>query len=293
MMRRNPFDSSAAAPAFTDPVEAALALRSAGRLVDALELLRRTDASSPDAWNLRADLQFELGQFSEAVQSYEAAIGAGPDNVRALQNLALCHYQLQQWEEAAAAYREVLAYESHRDDARLGLGGCLLHLHRSEEALTCFEQCWSKAARARAEFGKGTALQLLRQFDRAEAAYERALTADPKMGEALSNLIAMSMEVFDLSRVHRYALRLADSAPRSRIALQALTLVALERREFDDAAHYFARYLDQAPPQPEPVDEEPGDRPVEYRLSHEVVARLNQILGQRRTRVTRVDGRRF
>ena len=279
MKRYFRFDSAAAAPAVSDPIEAALGLRAAGRMEDALDLLARAGSGtlgrSQDAWNLRGDLQFELGLIPEAAESYAAAIGAGPNNTHALRNLALCHYRLNQWEAAAGAFRDVLALESHRDDARLGLGACLLHLNRTEEALACFEQCWSQTARARAELDKATALQLLRHFDQAEAAYERALAADPKLDEALSNLIAMSMEVFDLSRIHRYALRLLDILPGSPIALQALTLVALERREFEEAAYYFGRFLERAP---EAAGEDTGGA-VEYRLGREVVTRLNQMLG--------------
>jgi tetratricopeptide (TPR) repeat protein len=153
-----------------------------------------------------------------------------------------------------------------------------LHLNRTEEALACFEQCWSQSSRARAEFGKAAALQVLRRFDQAEAAYERALAADPRLDEALSNLIAMSMEVFDLSRIHRYALRLLDLLPHSAIALQALTLVALERREFEEAAYYFGRFQERARETAHGLDSEEA---IEYRLSEEVVARLNQMIGHR------------
>lgn len=281
MTRYTRLDATAAAPAVTDPVEAALALRASGRLEEALDLLGRAggQAHSQDVWNLRGDLRFELGRIDEAAQSYGEALRAGPGNMHALGNLALCHYRLNQWEAAAGAFRDVLALESHRDDARLGLGGCLLHLNRAEEALACFAQCWSQAARARAEFGKASALQLLRRFDQAEAAYERALAADPKLGEALSNLVAMSMEVFDLSRTHRYALRLLEILPQSTVALQALTLVALERREFEEAAYYFGRFLEHAP-EAAIAGDEPGGA-IEYRLSQEVVARLNQMQGHR------------
>jgi len=271
------FDSIAPAPAVTDPIEAALGLRARGKMEEALDVLAGVTApASQDIWNLRGDLQFELGRIQDATASYTAAMAAGSTNIHAVQNVALCHYRMKQWEAAAGAFRDVLAYESHRDDARLGLGACLLHLNRTEEALACFEQCWSQTSRARAEFGKATALQLVRRFDQAEAAYERALAADPKLDEALSNLIAMSMEVFDLSRIHRYALRLLDILPQSPIALQALVLVALERREFEEAASYFGRFLEHAP---EPTSG--GGETIEYRLGLEVVARLNQMLGNR------------
>ena len=56
---------------------------------------------------------------------------------------------------------------------------------------------WSEAARKPAMFGKAVALQILRRFDEAEAAYERLLAQDSRAEEALTNLLAMGLEVFD------------------------------------------------------------------------------------------------
>ena len=109
----------------------------------------------------------------------------------------------------------MLNADPHRDPIRLELGDCLLRLNRLEPALDCFDQCWSDGAQRQALFGKGVALQLLRRFDEAEVAYERLLALDGKAEEALANLIAMSMEVFDLERVRRYSRRLVEINPRS------------------------------------------------------------------------------
>ena len=46
----------------------------------------------------------------------------------------------------------------------------------------------------------------------------KSLSELPEYSQVLGNLIAMSMQVFDLSRVHRYALRLAGLSPRSTVA---------------------------------------------------------------------------
>jgi tetratricopeptide (TPR) repeat protein len=130
----------------------------------------------------------------------------------------------------------VLQADPHRDTIRLELGDCLLRLNRLEQALNCFDQCWSDAAQRPAAFGKGVALQLLRRFDEAEIAYERALALDGKAEEALANLIAMSLEVFDLERVLRYSRRLVENNPRSVPGLQGLTLVAVERGDMETTA---------------------------------------------------------
>jgi len=190
-------------------------------------------------------------------------------------HLGLCLCRLQLWEAAAEAFQRVLAHDSYSDQAHIRLGNCLLYMNRPEEALSSFEACWSESARLPALFGKAVSVQLLRRFDEAEALYEQVLELDSKFEEALSNLIAMSMEVLDLSKVQRYSLRLLEICPQSTTALQGLTLVAFERREFENAAGYFANLTENAPNGKLPHSDSDGDA-IEYRLNGDDVARLSR-----------------
>jgi tetratricopeptide (TPR) repeat protein len=265
--------AAATARALNDPIEAALALRANGRLEEALEALSRS-GDSPDSQILGGDLLMEMGRIEDAAGSYSAAIAAQPGNIYAHHNLGICLRRLERWRDAAAALQKALEYDPHRDQVRIYLGDCLLRLNRLEEALDCFDRCWSEAARGRALFGKGVVLQLLRRFDEAEAVYTNMLAANPNQPEALTNLIAMSMEVFDLGRVHRYSQQLLDVSSQSTLALQGLTLVALERREYENAAYYFSRFLEHTPVKGLAPND--GEGAIEYRLSQEVVDRLNE-----------------
>ena len=253
-----------------------LALRAAGRLQEALDLLSEPGSFSRDVHTLRGDLQMDLGQFHEAVGSYSTVVAFEDHNMYAYHHLAVCLGRLERWEPAAEAFRKLLAHDTYNDQAHIGLGDCLLHLNRPEEALKCFETCWSEAARLPAMFGKAVALQLLRRFDEAEALYQRVLMLQPGFEEALGNLIAMSMEVFDLTRVKRYAQQLLALAPESPLALQALTVVACERREYAIAAALFGAWLEHPAASPR---HPPGAAPdgLEYRLSAENVARLRSL----------------
>lgn len=270
-----PFRASGAgsARAIGDRVEAALGLRASGRTTEALGLLSEPGDYSQDVYMLRGDLQFQLGQFHEAVGSYSTVIAFESHNMYALHRLAQCLSRLERWELAAETFRKLLSHDTYSDQAHIGLGDCLLHLNRPEEALSCFEACWSEAARLPALFGKAVSLQLLRRFDEAEMLYERILALEPKSEEALANLIAISTEIFDLSRVHRYALRLFGIAPRSTVALQALTLVAVERRDYETAAGYFADLMEHAPAGRFSQTDDCGE--IEYRLSGDAVERLS------------------
>jgi tetratricopeptide (TPR) repeat protein len=263
-----------------DPIQTALDLRAQGQLRAALDALSVPGDFPADFYILRGDLQLELDQTKEAAGSYFTVVASEPGNVYAQCNLGLCLRRLERWEQAAEALQAVLKFDPHRDEVRINLGDCLLRLNRFEEALVCFDQCWSDASRRRALFGKAVALQLLRRFDQAETSYERVLTLDPKAEEALSNLIAMCVEVFDLEKIQRYSRQLLDINPRSGVALEGLALVAIERREHENAARFFARAAELGTETVSAAEyatlREQGDSAIEYRLSREVLDRLTQ-----------------
>ena len=168
----------------------------------------------------------------------------------------------------------VLRFDPHRDEVRLQLADCLLRLKRFEAALTCFDECWSEGSKRRALFGKAVALQLLRRLDESEKHYERLLTIDPDAEEALANLIAMSMEVFELARVQKYSQRLLDINSRSTVALKGLALAAIERLDYTAAARYFHRVLELEPEiMHRPAGPSDG---VEYRISRKIFDSLEE-----------------
>ena len=252
-------------------------MRAQGRLREALEALTTPSEFSPDFYILRGDLQLELGQVKEAAGSYFTVTTSEPDNIYAQRNLGLCLRRLERWEAAAEALQAVLKFDPHRDEVRLELGDCLLHLKRLEEALSCFDQCWSDGSRRRAMFGRAVALQQLHRFDEAETNYERLLTLDPKAEEALSNLISISIELFDLNRVQQYSRRLLDLNPRSSTALKGLALVAIERREYENAAAHFFRAVELEPELMQAAsgeDDVEKSGAIEYRIPRKVFATL-------------------
>jgi tetratricopeptide (TPR) repeat protein len=280
----NPFRTAAtvAKPAVDDPIRAALVLRAQGRLKEALDALTIPGEFSADFYILRGDLQLELGQVQEAAESYSTVAAEDPEHIYAQGQLGLCLHRLEQWEGAARAFEAVLDFDPHRDEVRLDLAGCLLRLQRFGAALECFDKCWSEGSRRRALFGKGVALQLLRRFDEAEKHYERLLSIDPGAEEALSNLIAMSMEVFELARVQKYSQRLLEINSRSTPALKGLALAAIERRDYPTAARYFYQ-IAELEPDITRRPAKPSDA-VEYCISRKVLDSLEETRRKQKVR---------
>jgi tetratricopeptide (TPR) repeat protein len=281
--------AAAASPGVDDPLQAAIALRSQGRFQEALDILASPGELPADAYALRGDLLVELGRLADAAGSYYTATVSAPGNLYARMHLGSCLRRLGRWEEAVEAFQTVLHADPHRDPIRLELGDCLLRLNRLEPALSCFDQCWSDAAQRQAEFGKGVALQLLRRFDEAEIAYERVLALDGRVEEALANLIAMSLEVFDLERVLRYARRLVEINPRSVPGLQGLTLVAVERGDMETAARHFSTLAEHASESVRPSSDSSEDV-IEYRLNRKAIDHFKDFM---RTRPIQPAERRY
>ena len=283
----NQFRKGAARPAGNDPLQAALALRAQGRLQEALDTLSVPGEFSIDFYILRGDLELEMGQVQDAAESYATVIAEEPDHIYAQGQLGSCQQRLQNWDAAARAFEAVLQFDPHRDEVRLNLAGCLLRLQRFGAALACFDKCWSEASRRRALFGKAVCLQLLRRFDEAENHYERLLAIDPYFEEALSNMIAMAMEVFELGRVQKYSQRLLELNSRSAAAYKGLALCAIERRDYPAASRYYQQVAELEPEVTIPRRES-GDV-VEYRISRKVFDSLEEARRTQKSRAARAS----
>jgi len=234
-------------PSVSRQVEAALELRSSGLLTEAVDMLASPREYSAYLCAVRAEIEFELGRFQDAALSFFSVTISDPDDSNAHYNLALCLERCGRRDVAAEAFQRVLQLDGEREDARLGLGACLLHLNRAEEALAIFTQCGPGLDSRPALIGKAVALQLLRRFEEAWMAYSAWLASDPNSEEALSNLIAMSIETDDLKRVRDCSMRLLDISPNSTVALQGLATVAFEGSDYSVAAFYCDRILELAP----------------------------------------------
>jgi tetratricopeptide (TPR) repeat protein len=233
-------------PGVQPQIDAALALRSSGRLEEALHALVNPNEYNPYLYTIRGEIEFALGRFHDAALSYFAVVQSEPDNAVAHYNLALCLQRSDRWDASCHAFERALSLDPACDAARLGLGASLLYLNRLDDALATFHQC-SDALHGPASFGKAVALQLLHRFGEAENAYESLLVSDPNSEETLSNLIALGIEINDLDRVRDYSQRLLKISPQSPAALQGLATVALERQDHHAAARYCDRIVELMP----------------------------------------------
>jgi tetratricopeptide (TPR) repeat protein len=233
-------------PGVQPQIDAALALRSAGHLEEALGALASPQEYNSYLYTIRGEIEFALGLYQDAALSYFAVVHSEPDNADAHYNLALCLQRSDRWDASCQAFERTLALNPSHDAARLGLGASLLYLNRLNEALEAFHRC-SDAIESPAGFGKAVALQLLHRCGEAENAYQGLLAHDPNSEETLSNLIALGIENQDLDGARDYSQRLLKISPQSPAAWQGLAAVALERGDHHAAARYCDRIVQLAP----------------------------------------------
>jgi tetratricopeptide (TPR) repeat protein len=229
------------------PLDQALELRAAGMLPEALAVLAGQSESDFRIRGVRAEIEFALGRFADAALSYFSIAVTEPQDANLQFNLGLSLERCGRWEAAAEAFQRVLRLDANRPEAQLGLGACLLHLNRPEEALKTFDACRFGDARERGRFGRAVALQQLGRFAEAERIYETLLAAGAHAEEALSNLIAMSIERQDLDGLRDHSRRLLDVCPESVVALQGLATVASHAGDDRAAAGFCNRILTLAP----------------------------------------------
>jgi choline-sulfatase len=118
-----------------------------GRPRDALDLLRETALANPDVLDLQEELASVAGQF-EAKENEIRAIRAGlvrqPWDADLRWQLAVRLHAIQEFGEAEALYREILARDPDAHTAEMNLAMLLVALERDDEAVAVIRALRSK-----------------------------------------------------------------------------------------------------------------------------------------------------
>ena len=130
-----------------------------------------------------------VGRRAEAEQGYLRALALVPDNLEALNNLAIVQAELGKNELAVAALVRLRRLRPGDPHVNLSLGRMLLQLYHLDDALLVLERAVElKANSPDAQYYLGLARAKNGNRDGAIAAYASALRAKPDFTEALINL---------------------------------------------------------------------------------------------------------
>src|ERR1035437_9513970 len=202
----------------------------AGRLLSKAIEDGETD---PALYAALGHIQYELRDYEAAAQTYATLADIDPKHRTASFNLGVCHGNLKQWSDAAAAFRRAFDADATRPESVLGLGIALIHDGRPAEALTPLEKYLSlHPDHEQALFGHAVARRQTGRRAAAVELYRRVLAPNPGCKEALSSLVALFLEKKDNASVRRYADMLIEIQPDSLMAIDALAAIAFQDGDY-------------------------------------------------------------
>src|SRR5258706_2705542 len=176
-------------------------------------------ASLPELDWTKAHLEFQLGQYEEALQDYRKVLEAFPKHKAAAYNSGLCLEKLERFEEAATAFGTTAGLDANLVDAGIGLGVCHLHLNRPEKALAAFDSCLkAKPNYDKALYGKAVALQVLGRAHEAMQLCLKLIPANGSNADFLTNVIGLTLARGDDAKTREYCERLLRVCPAPRPA---------------------------------------------------------------------------
>jgi len=186
----------------------ALVLRRARRYDDALAELRRALAVSPDHVNanlVTCNTLSEMGRHGEALPFCQRVCSLAPGYSPGYRGLGDVFLGLRQMDGALEMYQRALAADPDDYRARSMLASAYARLGRIGRAVQLFDQVLAVAPDyPEAHVNLGNTYLLVGRFDDAAAAYRRALELDPDLLDALHNLGVVELERGNLDQAIRF-----------------------------------------------------------------------------------------
>jgi tetratricopeptide (TPR) repeat protein len=90
-----------------------------------------------------------MGDYASAAAAYARLVETDPEDGSAKFNLGVCRGRLNEWKQAAEAFRASLSGADGRHDALLGLGICLIHDGRPPRPPRRSTSIWACSPRTR------------------------------------------------------------------------------------------------------------------------------------------------
>jgi protein O-GlcNAc transferase len=164
------------------------------------QVLRADNRNFP-ALHMLGYLKAQQGQYDEAITLLNKALKQKPDLV-ARTHYAHALLAAQRFEEALAAYDQVLAAQPGSFEAHYNRGVILSQLQRFEESLAALDRAVALQPGAAATwYNRGVVLVGLERHREALDSYDRALALDPSYAPAESNRTMAALSLCDWGRV--------------------------------------------------------------------------------------------
>ena len=161
-----------------------------GDYLDADHWLTRSLEWNPkdsESWYYLGRTKYNENRFAEAISAFEKCLQLDPKNVKAEDNLGLSYAGLGRNEEAAAAYQNAIAWQSHllvkNSGPYTNLGSLLLDANRPAEAISNLLQATEiSPGDSKAHELLGRAYSHSDQLRNAQSEMEKAVELNPQSG---------------------------------------------------------------------------------------------------------------
>ena len=143
----------------------------------------------PEIFHLLGLINYQLDLFEDAMDAYREVIKLQPDNERAHSSLAAVQKQSMEYEEATKSYKRLISLNPHLKENYFNLANSLNFLEKKEDALSIFKRCTIvDVCLTEAHYNIGNILNELGKYEEAIASYEKAIKLNPVYMDAYNNL---------------------------------------------------------------------------------------------------------
>lgn len=199
---------------------------------------------------------YQAGRSEEAIAAFRASIAVKP-SAEAFYNLGLAYEQLEQHDNAIAAFGQALQLDKSDAQAWLGLGDAYYNSEKMDEAIIAYRQSLMLDPNNKIAWNYlGDAYQTGGRYREAIDAYQKALRLDSGYGEAWRNVCSTTVEMYSFGDAQAgadysnalYAGRQAVKfSPDDAEAWQCLGNVSFETENYADAVKAFQRAVQLDP----------------------------------------------
>ncbi len=149
----------------------------------------KAEPKNAGAWFGIGRAQENLNQLDQAIAAYRQGLRINPEFTYVWNNLGNNYADLKRYDDAIAAYHQALRINPEYANAWGNLGSTYADLKRYDDAITAYRQALRiNPEDAKAWYNLGLTYASLKRHDDAIAAYHQALRIDPEYASAWNNL---------------------------------------------------------------------------------------------------------
>jgi tetratricopeptide (TPR) repeat protein len=230
-----------------ETLQTAIRLHQAGQTAQAEELYRRileVDPKHRDAQHLLITLALQSNRHEIALDLARRAIAGNSAVPIYYFDLALILSAMKRWEEAIAAYQQLLGLQPKHAQGWNNLGILLTSLGRSEEAISAYRQALTLTPDAAEVINNlGNALHYQGRADEAIAMYQRVLTLNPKAGDVMTNMGVVQLKQGKVPEAIASFKRALKIQPTCYRTMTNLGVALFKLRRIGESSECFARAL--------------------------------------------------